>query len=66
VGAEFLLVVVEPELVTVVLVPSECSVADAEWDDDEEDGLGHTFLYTNCSGSPLQVVADVALNVPSE
>lgn len=36
------------------------AAADDEADDeaDEEgDGLGHAFLYTNCSGGPLQVVA---------
>lgn len=31
--------------------------AEAEPDDEECDGLGHAFLYTNCSGGPLQVVA---------
>lgn len=30
--------------------------ASDEADDEEGDGLGHAFLYTNCSGGPLQVV----------
>lgn len=34
--------------------------ADDEADDEEGDGLGHAFLYTNCSGAPLQVVAALA------
>lgn len=50
--------------VPVVPVPLERAVADDEREDDEGDGLGHTLLYTNCSGAPLQVVADPALKVP--
>lgn len=42
------LLVVEPELVPAVPVPLECSVVDDEREDDEDDGLGHTLLYTNC------------------
>lgn len=75
VGAEFSLLViepmaaaaaaaVEPEVVPAVPVTIERSVADDERKDDEGDGLGHKLLYTNCSGSPLQEVADSALNVP--
>lgn len=56
--------VVEPVVALVVPVPLERSVADNEREDDEVDGLGHKLLYTNCSGSPLQAVADPALNVP--
>jgi hypothetical protein len=67
-----LLLVVEPaaalvvELVVLpaVPVPLERSVVDDEREDDEGDGLGHKLLYTNCSGAPLQAVADPALNVP--
>jgi hypothetical protein len=44
VGAEFLLVVVEFELVLAVLVPLEVSVADDEREEVEDDGLGHTLL----------------------
>lgn len=84
VGAEFLLLVVEPIALPAVPVPLEPvaalvvepvaapavpvplarSMADDEWEDDEGDGLGHMLLYTNCSGAPLQVVADPALYVP--
>jgi hypothetical protein len=65
-GAEFLLLVVEPEALPVVAVPLEPvaalvvepeavpvvpvlldPVADDECEDDEGDGLGHKFLYTN-------------------
>jgi hypothetical protein len=56
--------VVEPEIVPAVPVPPEFSVADDDTEDDEVDGLGHKLLYTNCSGVPLQVVTDSALNVP--
>jgi hypothetical protein len=71
-GAEFGVLVVEPvsalvvelEVVPAVPVALELSVADDEREDDEVDGLGHRFSYTNCSGSPLQVVADAALYVP--
>lgn len=71
-GAEFLLLVVEPAaalvvglgVVPAVPVPLELSVADDEREDDEDDGLGHRLVYTNCSGVPLQAVADPALNVP--
>ena len=55
---------VEPGAATAVPVPLECAVADDEREDDEGDGLGHKLSYTNCSGSPLQAVADPALNVP--
>lgn len=37
---------VEPGIVPAVPVPLE-PVVDDEWEDDEVDGLGHTFLYTN-------------------
>lgn len=56
--------VVEPEVVLAVPVPLDCSVADDEREDDEDDGLGHGLLYTNCSGAPLQAVTDPALYVP--
>lgn len=53
--------VVESGVVDAVPLPLERSVAD---DKSEDDGLGHKLLYTNCSGAPLQVVTDPALNVP--
>lgn len=53
--------VFEPPAVVAVVVPL---VTDAEREDDEGDGLGHELLYTNCSGSPLQVVTFPALKVP--
>jgi hypothetical protein len=52
------------------LSPLVDPVADgeAELEDDEEDGdgggLGQGFLYTNCSGFPLQVPAAPASYVP--
>jgi hypothetical protein len=79
VGAEFLLLVVEPVVLPAVSVPLELEAAlvvepglvpavsvplDDEMEDDEGDGLGHKLLYTNCSGEPLQAVTDPALNVP--
>ena len=50
--------IVEPGVASAVPVALERPVAD--------DGLGHKFLYTNCSGAPLQALADLALNVPFE
>jgi hypothetical protein len=55
---------VEPGVAPAVPVPLERAVADDEREDDEGDGLGHKLSYTNCSGAPLQAVADPALNVP--
>lgn len=55
---------VEPGLAPAVPVPLERAILDDEREDDEGDGLGHKLSYTNCSGAPLQVVADPALNVP--
>jgi hypothetical protein len=37
---------VEPGIVPAVPVPVEPK-ADDEWEDDEVNGLGHKFLYTN-------------------
>jgi len=66
--AILLLLVVEPVAAPAVTVPFMCSAVAAgerEPDADEGDGgLGHTLLYTYCSGAPLQVVADPALYVP--
>ena len=79
VGAEFLLLVVEPVVLPAVSVPLELIAAlvvdpgvvpavpvplELFVVDDEGDGLGHKLLYTNCSGEPLQAVTDSALNVP--
>jgi hypothetical protein len=55
---------VEPGVAPAVAVPLERAVPDNEREDDEGDGLGHKLSYTNCSGAPLQAVADPALNVP--
>lgn len=44
--------------------PLEAFVADGETEDDDFDGLGHTFSYTYCSGAPVQVFADPASNLP--
>lgn len=46
-----------PTVPLAVLPVLDRAGADDEVDDEECDGLGHTFLYTNCSGGPLQVVA---------
>lgn len=56
--------VVEPVELLAVPLPLECSVPVDEREDEDDDGLGHTFSYTNCVGSPLQVVVDPALYVP--
>jgi hypothetical protein len=45
-----------------VLVPVPLARSLNERDDDN--GLGHAFLYTYCSASPLQVVVSSALYVP--
>lgn len=56
---------VEPAVVSVVAAaPLEGPVADDETEDDEVDGLGHALVYTNWSGSPLQVVTELVSNVP--
>lgn len=55
---------VKPRVAPAVPVPPELAVADGAREDDEGDGLGHKLSYTNCSGAPLQVVADPASNVP--
>lgn len=52
--------VVEAGIVLAVAAP----LPDDKREDDEGDGLGHKLLYTNCSGSPLQAVADPELKVP--
>jgi hypothetical protein len=68
VEAEVLLVVADAALATtavpaptfplaVLPVPAVLVLDRAGADDEEGDGLGHAFLYTNCSGGPLQVVA---------
>jgi hypothetical protein len=64
-GAKFLLLavglVVSPELRALL----DTLVGDGE--DEEANagvGLGHTLLYTNCSGAPLQDLADRALKAP--
>jgi hypothetical protein len=44
-------------LPAVLSVPAVVVLDRAGADDEEGDGLGHAFLYTNCSGGPLQVVA---------
>src|ERR1700712_3388158 len=63
--AIFLPVVVEAVAVKVLLECSAVAAGNGEDEDDEGDGgLGHTLLYTNCSGAPLQAVADAALYVP--
>lgn len=56
--------VVEAGVLGAVAVPLGRSVPDDEREDDEGDGLGQELLYTNWAGSPLQEVADPALNVP--
>jgi hypothetical protein len=61
-----------PEVGVALSAPLELSVGDDETevdeaaseDDDEGDGLGHTFSYTNCSGSPSQSDAASASYVP--
>lgn len=55
---------VEPGVALTVPVPLERAVADDEREDDDGDGLRHKLSYTNCSGAPLQAVADPASNVP--
>lgn len=42
----------------------EADEPDGETEDGTGDGFGHTFVYTNCSGAPLQAVADPASYVP--
>jgi hypothetical protein len=66
VGAKFsLLVVVGSVVAPSASAPLVGAVADVEMEEDAEgDGLGHTLLYTNCSGSPLQGVVDPASYVP--
>lgn len=68
VGAKFLLLVVETRRASVVPVPLMVAVVDETKDeeDEEDEGLGHKLLYTNCSGWPLQALAAPASYVPFE
>lgn len=59
-----MLLVVDPVELPAVPLPLERSVAKDKRADDEGDDLGHTLLYTNCFGAPLQAVAEPALYVP--